>query len=225
MTGPVPVGLPDRVPAALAGPVGVSGLGPDGDVVASAAARLGLEVVDVGAASTVPPVVVAGAAVAADLRAGPETYLVVVVPVLDAIEVVRELRRGGRTMVLASPLDAERVEHLLRYLLGTAAPAAAAPAALDPTGVLRGPSGSVVLDEAEQALLRLLAAGGDGDVVRIDVVQAAVGTDHARTAAVLGRRLTATGAQAKVLKVPEIGYRLAGPVVLTEGTARPASTP
>lgn len=124
-------------------------------------------------------------------------------------------RHAGYSFMLASPLRIDRLTSLLGYLRTVAVPPMAQILHLDGTDTLSTPSSSTRLDAAEAAALRILGARPDQIVSREDLASAMAGADPLTVTSRLQLKFDEIGSGAQLMKVPHMGIRLAGRILVT----------
>lgn len=147
-----------------------------------------------------------------------DAYPVLVSASTSADLVFRAFSSGYR-LVLPSPLSPQRLDQLLRYLSGYASPPSARVLDVDATGLLTVTGDRLELTGAQREVLALLGKRPGGVVSRQDLATAVGGEDPQAVIRSLRERFELAGSGAQILKVPHIGFRLAGSVRSTRSPA------
>ncbi|MDX3115178.1 winged helix-turn-helix domain-containing protein [Streptomyces scabiei] len=131
--------------------------------------------------------------------------------------------RAGYDFVFASPLGVDRIASFLGYLREVAAPPGTAIVTLDEAGSLSTRAGTVMLEPAEAAALRLFGDRTGRIISREELVEATSGADPLRTTESLRQHLRRLDSGARILKVPHMGFRFSGTVRPAVSPSRPPS--
>lgn len=131
--------------------------------------------------------------------------------------------RAGYNFVFASPLVVDRLASFLGYLREVAAPPGTAIVTLDEAGNLSTRAGTIMLEPAEAAALRLFGDRTGRIISREELVEATTGADPLRTTESLRQHLRQLDSGAQILKVPHMGFRFSGTVRPAVSPSRPPS--